>query len=249
MSVLQLGHLAALLSEPLVNGFTTGAAVHVLVSQLKDLFGIRITNYKGAFKIIFVRTENVKFLWHNEGQYFFYYLQTVIDCIKGIPRSNPYTVGISLTIIVFMVIMNEIVKPRTAKLFKFPVPAELIAVVGGTAASFLLDFEKNYKVHLVGASMFCLWNHLIIISLKKSLYCTVPIGLPPPTMPSTNLLWLVAVDAIAISIVSYSVTISMAMIFAKKQSYEVKANQEMLALVSSFCFKCVSRCDLTLLFV
>lgn len=52
-------------------------------------------------------------------------------------------------------------------------------------------------------------------------------------MPPTKLLWLVAVDAIAISIVSYSVTISMAMIFAKKQSYEVNANQEMLALVCS----------------
>lgn len=52
-----------------------------------------------------------------------------------------------------MVIMNEVVKPRAAKLFKFPVPAELIAVVGGTAASFLLQFEENYKVHLVGASM------------------------------------------------------------------------------------------------
>lgn len=48
--------------------------------------------------------------------------------------------------------MNEIVKPRASKLFKFPVPAELIAVVGGTAASFLLRLEENYKVHLVGAS-------------------------------------------------------------------------------------------------
>lgn len=50
-------------------------------------------------------------------------------------------------------------------------------------------------------------------------------------MPPTNLLLLVAADTIAISIVSYSVTISMAMIFAKKQSYEVNANQEMLAMV------------------
>ncbi len=69
------------------------------------------------------------------------------------------------------------------------------------------------------------------------LFIAVPIGLPPPTMPPINLLWLVAVDAIAISIVSYSVTISMAMIFAKKQSYDVKANQEMLALVRNICFK------------
>lgn len=54
MSFFRLGNLAALLSEPLVNGFTTGAAVHVFVSQLKDLFGVKIPRHKGAFKIIYV---------------------------------------------------------------------------------------------------------------------------------------------------------------------------------------------------
>lgn len=54
MSFFRLGSLAALLSEPLVNGFTTGAAVHVTVSQIKDLFGIHIPRHKGAFKIIYV---------------------------------------------------------------------------------------------------------------------------------------------------------------------------------------------------
>lgn len=57
MSIFQLGNLATLLSEPLVNGFTTGAAVHVTITQLKDLFGIRIPNHKGAFKLIFVCTK------------------------------------------------------------------------------------------------------------------------------------------------------------------------------------------------
>lgn len=54
MCFLRLGMFASLLSEPLVNGFTTGAAVHVFVSQMKDLFGINIPRHKGAFKIIFV---------------------------------------------------------------------------------------------------------------------------------------------------------------------------------------------------
>lgn len=58
MSFFRLGSLAALLSDPLVNGFTTGAAVHVTVSQLKDLFGIQIPRHKGAFKIIYVRKHN-----------------------------------------------------------------------------------------------------------------------------------------------------------------------------------------------
>lgn len=74
------------------------------------------------------------------------------DCIKSLLDANPYTVGISLSVIVFMIVMNEVVKPRAAKLFKFPVPAELIAVVAGTVASFLLKFEEAYKVKLVGTS-------------------------------------------------------------------------------------------------
>lgn len=52
MSVLQLGNLASLLSESLVNGFTTGTAIHVLASQLKDMFGIRIVVRKGYFQVI-----------------------------------------------------------------------------------------------------------------------------------------------------------------------------------------------------
>lgn len=57
-------------------------------------------------------------------------------------------------------------------------------------------------------------------------------GLPQPELPPVRLLWLVAVDSIAIAIVSYTVTISMALIFAKKRNYEVRPNQELLAMVN-----------------
>lgn len=63
MSFFRLGNLAALLSEPLVNGFTTGAAVHVTVSQLKDLFGVKIPRQKGAFKVIYVMIRFI-YLFH-----------------------------------------------------------------------------------------------------------------------------------------------------------------------------------------
>lgn len=70
MSFFRLGSLASLLSEPLVNGFTTGAAVHVTVSQLKDLFGIKIPRHKGAFKIIYVNIHiDIGFLLENVVQY------------------------------------------------------------------------------------------------------------------------------------------------------------------------------------
>jgi solute carrier family 26 protein len=40
MGVLRLGALSVLLSDVLISGFTTGAAVHVLTSQLKNMFGL-----------------------------------------------------------------------------------------------------------------------------------------------------------------------------------------------------------------
>lgn len=101
-------------------------------------------------------------------------------------------------------------QPRCSKLCKFPLPAELIAVVGGTAISHVLQLGSVYNVHLVGK---------------------IPMNLPSPQMPPMRLLWLISVDSIAIAIVSYTVTISMALIFAKKQSYEVNPNQELLAMV------------------
>lgn len=58
MYVFRLGIVSTLLSETLVNGFTTGSAVHVLASQLKDLIGVKIPNHKGSFSVINVSIIN-----------------------------------------------------------------------------------------------------------------------------------------------------------------------------------------------
>lgn len=52
MYVLRLGMISSLLSETLVSGFTTGAGIHVLVSQIKDLIGVRLSPVTGNFKLI-----------------------------------------------------------------------------------------------------------------------------------------------------------------------------------------------------
>lgn len=59
MYVLRLGIVSALLSETLVSGFTTGAAIHVLTSQIKDLLGLNIPRHKGFFVIIKVRCKYI----------------------------------------------------------------------------------------------------------------------------------------------------------------------------------------------
>lgn len=55
--------------------------------------------------------------------------------------------------------------------------------------------------------------------------------LPEPEVPSLELLPLVAIDSIAITMVSYTITISMALIFAQKLNYKIDSNQELLAMV------------------
>jgi MFS superfamily sulfate permease-like transporter len=52
LSFLRLGFLTVYLTEPFISGFTTGAAVHVLTSQIRSIFGLkRLGGIEGAFKL------------------------------------------------------------------------------------------------------------------------------------------------------------------------------------------------------
>ncbi|KAH8233832.1 hypothetical protein KR038_010017, partial [Drosophila bunnanda] len=187
MAFLRLGTLASLLSDPLVNGFTTAAACHVVTAQLKDVLGISVARYKGAFKIIY----------------------TLIDVIKGVPDTNLVNFGFCVGVIVFMTICNECLKPCLSKRCRFPFPAELIMVIGGTLISKWFHLHDEFDVNLVG---------------------NIPSGLPEPVMPRLDLVSKVAVDSIAIAVVTYSIIMSMGLTFAKKHGYEVRANQELFAM-------------------
>lgn len=71
MYVFRLGVISTLLSETFVNGFTTGAAIHVLVSQFPDLLGVKLPKRKGYFKIVYVRgTKNRRSHFFNYGKQF-----------------------------------------------------------------------------------------------------------------------------------------------------------------------------------
>ncbi|XP_019510654.1 PREDICTED: prestin [Hipposideros armiger] len=82
-------------------------------------------------------------------------------------------------------------------------------VVMGTGISAGFNLHESYNVDVVG---------------------TLPLGLLPPANPDTSLFHLVYVDAIAIAIVGFSVTISMAKSLANKHGYQVDGNQELIAL-------------------
>lgn len=56
LGLLQFGFVVTYLSEPLVRGYTTAAAVLVLISQLKYVFGIKLKEYSGPLSQIYVST-------------------------------------------------------------------------------------------------------------------------------------------------------------------------------------------------
>lgn len=98
-----------------------------------------------------------------------------------------------------------------------PVPIELIVVILGTVISYLAQLNTNFNVDIVG---------------------DVPTGFHRPAAPFKHLGEVVP-DAVALAIVVFAVSISMAKILAKKCDYEVDANQELIAfgfcnIVSSF---------------
>lgn len=52
MGVLGLGIVSSYFSQAFISGYTTGSAIQVLTSQIKNLFGLKgLNKYSGAFKI------------------------------------------------------------------------------------------------------------------------------------------------------------------------------------------------------
>ncbi|XP_074100909.1 LOW QUALITY PROTEIN: prestin [Cotesia typhae] len=200
MYVLRLGLISSLLSDALVSGFTTGAAVHVFTSQIKDLLGLELIKRRGVLKVIYT-----------------YY--DVFNSLDNINLTATIISGITILAIIFN---NEVLKPRVSKRCTFPIPIEMMAVVIGTVVSTKMNLNEVYNVITVGH---------------------IPVGLPVPSLPQISLLPSIMIDCFVITMVSYSISMSMALIFAKKMNYQVDANQELMAqglgnFVGSF-FSCM----------
>ncbi|KFB38269.1 AGAP010344-PA-like protein [Anopheles sinensis] len=185
MCLLRMGAASFLLSEALVSGFTTGAAVYVFTSQMKDILGVTLPPLGSRFEIV----------------------NTYYELGKRIPDTNLINLGIAAVSIIILLINNEIIKPRLAKLCIIPIPIQLILVVSGTLLSIQYNLKDSLKV--VG---------------------TIPQGLPAPQMPNVNLFSEIFVESITVAVVGYTISVSLGIIFAKKENYEIGFNQELLAL-------------------
>ncbi|XP_033017735.1 prestin isoform X2 [Lacerta agilis] len=186
LGLLRFGFVAIYLTEPLVRGFTTAAAVHVFTSQLKYLLGIKTKRFSGPLS----------------------FLYSLIAVFENITKTNIAALVVGLICMVLLLSGKEI-NDRFKKKLPVPIPMEIIVVVIGTGASAGMNLSKTYGVDVVGH---------------------IPKGLRPPQVPDISLIPAVFVDAIAIALVGFSMTISMAKIFALKHGYKVDGNQELIAL-------------------
>lgn len=51
MALLRLDFLATYMSDQVIRGFTTGAALHVMVSQLDKILGVKISQHEGFLRL------------------------------------------------------------------------------------------------------------------------------------------------------------------------------------------------------
>lgn len=70
MGILQFGFIVVYLSDTLVSGFTTAAAVHILVSQLKFVLGLDVPGISGPLSIIYVSLQCLENHTNCLSQYF-----------------------------------------------------------------------------------------------------------------------------------------------------------------------------------
>ena len=61
MFILKLGFLSIYLPDPLISSFSSATAIHIGTAQMKNIFGIKLTEHVGIFKIPKV-IEKKKFL-------------------------------------------------------------------------------------------------------------------------------------------------------------------------------------------
>ncbi|KAK6012306.1 inorganic anion transporter, SulP family, partial [Ostertagia ostertagi] len=129
IAVLGLDFLTTYFSEQIVAGFTTGAAVHVFVTQLKDITGIYGTPRRDGIGNAMLR---------------------VFDIAVEIYRTNLITILVSIVAMVVLYIGKKFINPRVLARSPVPIPFELLAVIFGALVSWLLHFEKKFEVRIVG---------------------------------------------------------------------------------------------------
>ncbi|XP_050056313.1 prestin-like [Aphis gossypii] len=147
---------------------------------------------------------------------------TFYDFFDRFHTINWATTTVSVITVTILLVYGKYLKERINSRLCMPLPIELIVTVFATVLFQVTTIAQDYNMDQMG-------------EIKP--------GLPPFEVPPVQLFSAVFVDACVIAVVSYSLTMSLALLVSEKLKYPLDANQEMLAqglcnVVSSF-FSCL----------
>uniref|UniRef100_A0AAQ5ZGC7 STAS domain-containing protein n=1 Tax=Amphiprion ocellaris TaxID=80972 RepID=A0AAQ5ZGC7_AMPOC len=125
--LLRFGFVAIYLTEPLVRGFTTAAAFHVVISQLKYLLGVETQRFSGPLSAVY----------------------SVKAVLSKITTTNVTTLLLGLSCLVFLYVIKHL-NERYKKKLPIPIPGEIIVVIVSTGVSYGLSLSDDYSVAIVG---------------------------------------------------------------------------------------------------
>ncbi|XP_069062322.1 solute carrier family 26 member 6-like isoform X2 [Pleurodeles waltl] len=127
LGLLQFGFVVTYLSEPLVRGYTTAASIHVTVSQLKNLFGLRLSQKNQPLSLIYA----------------------IITICSKLPQTNLGTLVVSLVALVTLFGIKFVNQKFSSKL-KMPIPIELIMLFVATGISYGAQLNARFGIAIVG---------------------------------------------------------------------------------------------------
>ncbi|XP_051974709.1 solute carrier family 26 member 3, tandem duplicate 2 [Xyrauchen texanus] len=127
MGLLQVGFIVMYLSDTLISGFTTAAAVHILVSQLKFIFGLNVPGFSGPLSII----------------------HTLESVFGQITSTNIHDLVTSIVVMVVVLFVKELNDRFRSKL-PVPIPIEVIMTIIACGVSYAFNFRDNHAVEVVG---------------------------------------------------------------------------------------------------
>ncbi|KAM6248174.1 solute carrier family 26 member 6 isoform 1-T2 [Spheniscus humboldti] len=127
LGLLQFGFVVTYLSDPLVRGYTTAASVHVLVSQLKNVFGVSLNEHSGPLSLF----------------------MTFIEICQKLPGTNVGTLVTAIIAMVAIFIVKELNHKFAAKL-PMPIPIELVTIIISTGISYGVNLNAKFGISVVG---------------------------------------------------------------------------------------------------
>ncbi|XP_054241376.1 anion exchange transporter [Indicator indicator] len=127
MFVLQLGSATFLLTEPVISAMTTGAATHVVTSQVKYLLGMKMPYISGPLG-------------------FFHIYAYVFENIRSVQLEALLLSLLSIVVLVLVKELNE----KFQRNIKIVLPIDLLLIIATSIACCYADMEYVYGLEVVG---------------------------------------------------------------------------------------------------